>query len=118
MFIHAAPPNATVDLEDVRVLVGEDAIFTCIAVAEPEHTTQWYFEGMLLNGSDKYGIGRDELGSGDGIGSGLSPGTLLVYDTMLQDAGVYRCVVTNIHGNDSSEAQLYIQGQCMLLYTT
>ena len=107
----AAVPNITVGLEDRRVLVGEDANFTCDAVAEPQPTTQWYYESMLLNSSNKYGIGG-ELGSGlsgESVTS-LPSGILMVYNASLEDTGVYQCVVVNIHGNDSSKAQLYVQG--------
>ncbi len=67
---------------------------------------------MLLSSSDKYGVGGEDTGSGFSGESILYPpdGTLVVYNVSLEDVGMYQCVVMNIHGSDSSEAQLYVQG--------
>ena len=38
----------------VDQVIGQDAIFQCIAVSEPVHITNWTFNGNPLSNSDKY----------------------------------------------------------------
>ena len=58
--------------------------------------TLWYFRGDKLSNSSKYQI---------------SDTTLIVLDLTLDDAGIYSCLVVNVHGNESASAELKVQGQ-------
>ena len=83
-------------------LEGDDAVFICIAEAEPLHTVQWFFQDTLLTASGtKYTIDDSSTGT---------YGRLTVDSVNQNDTGQYTCVVSNVHGNASVSAFLQVQG--------
>lgn len=44
--------------------------------------------------------------------------TLVVMDTTLEDAGEYKCVVSNVHDKETASAQLRVQGTTSIFYVT
>ena len=95
--ICSAPPTIS-PLLNQTVLEGTDVIFHCSVIADPAPTFQWYFDNILLvNTSAKYSI--------------LSvAGHLHVLNVSYDDIGLYSCNASNIHGWDSAESYLEVQG--------
>ena len=85
-------------------LEGLNVTFECEAVAEPLYTVEWQLnETSLNNSSNKYLVNP-------------ITGQLSIYSVVLEDTGMYTCIVDNIHGNDSASATLTIQSMSIVLY--
>ena len=134
------PPAGPVFTErpvDSSRLQGENGIFNCSAISEPVYSIRWEIEGATIaqyisteardstvdrfnrlipnsNGtaaikgvnittnSSKYTIDGNETSS--------TYGQLMIYNTILNDATNYTCIITNVHGNISTSASLTVQG--------
>jgi hypothetical protein len=86
-------------LRPLTQLAGTNAVFTCIAIAIPQHTTEWLKDGQPLTNSSKHSI----------TGLGTSTSTLTIIDIELSDRGNYTCIADNLHGNDTTTDQLFVQ---------
>ena len=83
--------------EDQSVPEGDDAVFRCVASAEPSiHTVTWSFQDTPIRPSSKFII--------TSVGADASVLTILNVST--SDAGEYACFVANEHANASVEALL------------
>ena len=98
----AVPPVLIEGPNDRNVIKGRNVSFHCIAEADPIHGIQWYSEEGLIRVDsfiNKYLLTNDAS-------------RLLILDVDLTDAGLYTCVVTNVHGTLNATATLHVQGKC------
>ena len=129
----SAPPVFVQKPQDISVLSGSSATYTCNATSEPLHSIRWQREESVIA---QYLSPHDRLESVDefarlnstvtGVpividdtkyqlaGEGLLYGQLTVMNTVLDDGRLYTCIASNVHGNVSASASLLVQG----IYTT
>ena len=96
-----------IPLVSLTQLSGTNATFTCEAEADPQHTIEWTKEGEELFNSSKYLI----------TGLGTARSTLKIINLELSDTGNYSCFAENLHGNDSTSDQLFVQGKLLFTLT-
>ena len=81
-------------------LSGTNATFICEAEANPQHTIEWTKDGQELFNTSKILI----------TGLGTARSTLVIMNLELDDTGSYGCFAENVHGNDSTSDELFVQG--------
>ena len=98
---------------------GGNAVFTCFALAFPDHSVSWTFtnfesevEEPIISTSDagdtsKYQIIHDS--GSDRFGE------LTVLDVQFSDRGSYNCTAENIIGSETREASLTVHGKSTTL---
>ena len=91
-----APPNITEYPSDLVVVAGTTVTFLCTSWADPEPTIEWRFGGDIITGR-RYSVSPS--------------GALTVTTVTLDDAGMYMCNVSNIHGWEAASAELTVQGR-------
>ncbi|XP_061549134.1 obscurin isoform X5 [Phycodurus eques] len=82
------------DLENVSVVRGEDATFTCF-VTQVTSLVKWAKEGKAIRKSQKYDIIREERVM-----------KLVIYDVSIKDSGEYSCEVV---GGATTKARLEVK---------
>lgn len=92
-------PNLLMEMSDVRVKSGEMAEFSCSFDGQPFTGVVWDHNGQSLVDTER-------------VRSSQSGGflSLLIHDVGVADQGMYRCTATNQHGQNSSSAQLTVEG--------
>ena len=71
--------------------------FPCQTIGEPAPDVVWTFNDVMVTSGLKYSIDSSH--------------TLTVFNVShASDAGIYTCNANNIHGSDSAQAKLTIQG--------
>ena len=85
------------------VPIGRSATFSCNISAEPTPTVRWEFNGAVIDSGSKYTVTTTP-----GVTVTIQS-VLRVNNLTLNDAGVYTCFVENIHGNETSSANLLVQ---------
>lgn len=83
-------------LENVSVVQGEDAVFTC-ELRQATSTVQWAKQGKVIKKSHKYAISQEDRVA-----------KLTVHNTSAQDSGEYSCEVV---GGAKTKAMLEIKGR-------
>ena len=81
-------------------LSGTNATFICEAEANPQHTIEWTKDNQELFNNTKILI----------TGLGTARSVLTIIDLELSDTGSYSCFAENVHGNDSTTDELFVQG--------
>ena len=97
-----ASPNVTAAPVQ-SVLITDNATLTCSIIAKPTNfTAAWYHNNIIINevNSGKYYSTQD-----------LSSSVLIITNVTLEDAGAYRCLISNRHGNGSSTTMLHVQSK-------
>uniref|UniRef100_A0A3Q3X8Z2 Ig-like domain-containing protein n=1 Tax=Mola mola TaxID=94237 RepID=A0A3Q3X8Z2_MOLML len=84
--------------EPARVTEGETARFRCRVTGYPSPKVNWYLNGQLIH---------TERVRSSQMGGMFS---LVIQGVCVADQGVYRCTATNRHGQNSSSAQLTVEG--------
>ena len=77
--------------KDLKIIVGKNASFSCVATANPNPTINWTFGGHQLPG------GNDRIGTSEGGGK------LTISSVERDDAGSYTC---NAHNNVNDQGNL------------
>lgn len=95
----SASPNLLMEMSDVCVNSGERAEFSCSFDGLPLTKVIWDHDGQSLVDTER-------------IRSLQAGGTLslVIQGAGAADQGVYRCTATNPHGQNSSSAQLTVEG--------
>ena len=78
------------DPVDIVYDEGDDVTFTCSSLGGPNNTLQWLKDGLELNVSTNENL-------------------TLVNITVIEDGGVYTCVVSNAAGSDNASVSLNIR---------
>ena len=79
--------------------VGSDVSFSVTATGTAPLSYQWQKDGVNLT-------------DGGSI-TGATNATLIITGVMESDEGVYRCVVTNIAGTNTSNTAMLTVGKCL-----
>lgn len=95
----SAGPQLLMEMSDVRVESGERAEFRCLFDGLPLMGVVWDHNGQCLADSERL--------SSSQAGGMLS---LVIQGVGPADQGVYRCTATNQHGQNTSSAQLTVEG--------
>lgn len=94
-----ASPELLMEMRDVRVKSGERAEFSCVFDGLPLVGVVWDHNGECL-------VDTERIRSSQ-AGGMLS---LVIQGVGTADQGVYRCTATNQQGQNSSSAQLTVEG--------
>ena len=112
---NSGPPLISTEPMDQTIINnGSNAVFTCFALAFPQHSVLWTFtnfDGVTMdiistsdaNDTSKYQIIRDS-------GSNRF-GELTVLDVQFSDRGTYNCTAENSVGSETSGAILTVHGK-------
>lgn len=95
----SASPKLLMEMSDVRVKSGEMAEFSCSFDGQPFSGVVWEHNGESLVDTER-------------VRSSQSGGflSLVIQGVGVADQGMYRCTATNEHGQNSSSAQLTVEG--------
>ena len=87
-------------LNDIEVVMNNDATFSCEIQSSPSPSIQWLFNGQPLSlSSDKYQILHDQK---------TNQYQLIVKNTTLNDIGIYRLEASNELGQIHTESKLNV----------
>lgn len=95
----SASPNLLMEMSDVCVNSGERAEFSCSFDGLPLTGVVWDHDGQSLVDTERIRSSQE--------GGTLS---LVIQGAGAADQGVYRCTASNPHGQNSSSAQLTVEG--------
>lgn len=95
----SASPKLLMEMSDVQVQSGEMAEFSCSFDGLPFSGVVWDHDGQSLLDTERVRSSQ--------TGELLS---LVIQGVGVADQGVYRCTATNQHGQNSSSAQLTVEG--------
>lgn len=95
----SASPKLLMEMSDVRVKSGEMAEFSCSFNGQPFTGVVWDHNGQSLVDTER--VRSSETG-------GLL--SLVIQGVGVADQGMYRCTATNRQGQNSSSAQLTVEG--------
>ena len=73
--------------------------FTCKATGEPVPDISWYYNGIMIDASDK---SSKYMTVSESINVTTTENTLTIYNATSSDIGIYTCTASNILGNDTS----------------
>jgi len=96
----AAAPQFSQKLENVTLDEGSTATLECHVTGHPEPAVRWYKEGRPLVASQKVEIRKQ-----DGLVR------LMLYGVREQDSGRYTCIAQNHLGENSSSANIIVNGK-------
>lgn len=92
-------PKLLMEMSDVQVQSGDMAEFSCSFDGLPFTGVEWDHNGQSLADTER--LRSSQMG-------GLL--SLVIQGVGVADQGVYRCTATNQHGQNSSSAQLTVEG--------
>ncbi|XP_060628877.2 striated muscle preferentially expressed protein kinase isoform X1 [Anolis sagrei] len=95
----AEAPVFLQELKDVAVSIGHDALLKVVVIGNPRPHLSWYKENVLIDPTkekDKEEEDEDEYGC------------LRICNSKVDDAGIYRCVAKNRHGEAASSATVTV----------
>ena len=102
-FIPLASPNVS-SVPVQSVLLYDDITLTCNIIARPVNfTVLWYHNSELIN--------TTELHGGLEMYQNSNSSSIVIKNASLEDRGVYRCSVSNVHGSGSSTTTLRVQSK-------
>lgn len=95
----SASPKLLMEMSDVQVKSGEMAEFSCSFDGLPFSGVVWDHNGQSVADTER--VRSSQM-------AGLL--SLVIQSVGVADQGVYRCTATNQHGQNSSSAQLTVEG--------
>ena len=98
-------PEINYHLVDVTVNETQNANFICQAIGEPSPTITWYFNGIVMDLSDRSKYNGHLLTLSGNILSFLT-----IINAVSSDAGIYTCQAENIIGSDQTSGILTVNG--------
>ena len=90
------------DIDMVEGLIESAALLPCVAYGHPSPQVEWQREGMTIGTIPPYNV--------------LPNGTLRIDNLQLANDGLYRCVASNVVGNDSKTVQLNVHCKSVRIY--
>ena len=95
--IPLAIPTIVNNFSDQAVISPSTVSFPCEVTGQPTPDVVWTLNGVIVKSGLKYSFDSSH--------------TLIISNVShASDSGLYRCTATNIHGSDSAQAELEIQG--------
>lgn len=86
-------------------LIGKNGFIDLMVEGNPAPTIKFYKGFTLINEGGRYKVQTD--GTTNTV-------TLCIRKTKPDDEGPYKCVISNCHGEDSAEMELFISGKTRL----
>lgn len=110
LFIIFSPVPPIVHLSSSEVnrrLNGTNIVFYCEAIGLPTPVITWFYNEdiNITQNANNYGYYYDYLYS-----------VLIVRYITLQDAGLYTCIASNVHGTVNATTTLQVQGNTIRIY--
>ncbi|GFS02464.1 titin, partial [Elysia marginata] len=93
-------PEFTWGLMSLKVMDGEEVKFRCEVTAEPMPEISWYHDDKIITENQDFNLTYD-------VESGAC--TLLIAEVFPQDAGEYKCIAVNPHGEAVTRAMLEVE---------
>ncbi|XP_078499331.1 myopalladin [Lissotriton helveticus] len=93
------PPTFIQKLKSREILEGAKVQLDCTVMGFPAPNVRWYCEGKELENSPDIQILQDG-----------NVHSLVISEAFQEDTGRYSCFASNIHGTDSTSAEIYIEG--------
>ena len=87
-------------LKDFNLVEGSQVVFSCTIDAYPKPEVNWFKDGQPLMASQRYKTYFDMH---------LSIATLVIKTSYLSDRGTYKCIASNVAGQDETSANLLVQ---------
>uniref|UniRef100_A0A8C4ECX7 Palladin n=1 Tax=Dicentrarchus labrax TaxID=13489 RepID=A0A8C4ECX7_DICLA len=100
-----SPPCFLQKLKSQEVAEGSPIRLECRVTGNPLPLVRWFCEGRELHNSPDIQIWRDG-----------NLHTLVITEAFEDDTGRYTCVASNSLGADNTSAEVYIEGQKLLLF--
>ena len=94
----AVIPQITVGLENQTTETGGNFTLTCSALADPNPTFTWRFQGNKISASEKHVIVSSRTQS-----------SLTVNNVVIGDDGLYSCSASNRFGSNSTASTVTVQ---------
>ena len=92
-------PKLIGSLNDVTVVAPKSAVFDCdVSAGEPAGKIRWFRDGREIFAGSKYAMTYKR-----------SSAQLTIYETEVDDKGVYKCEAANKLGSVNSTAKLSVQ---------
>ncbi|XP_072270757.1 myosin light chain kinase, smooth muscle-like isoform X2 [Pyxicephalus adspersus] len=91
-------PVFSSQLQDQSEVVGSTARFHCHIEGFPDPEVLWFFSGQPIQESNRFQIDYEDSGSCTLIISNVSP----------NDAGMYTCQASNVHGHAETSSRLIV----------
>ena len=109
--LHPATPQITIPSQqesDLKLLVGDSCILTCMIAGIPTPTVTWYHDNVELHSGRKISITR------------VSPSmaTLNISSLTVDDTGIYQCFAGNVVGRTQRSLSLQVRtpGKTLPIY--
>jgi len=99
----AVAPQFSKKLENLTIDEGATATLECQVIGQPDPAVRWYKEGRPLSASQKVEIRKQD-----------GRVRLILYGVKEQDSGRYTCIAQNHLGENSSSANLIVNGLSVL----
>ena len=93
-------PSFTKRIQDVDTVTGLNATFTFKAIGEPTPEVTWFHDDVELKLIDRITVTKDG-----------STHRLVITQIVEDDAGCYKCVISNVAGKSTCSAQLLVEGK-------
>jgi Immunoglobulin I-set domain len=103
----AAAPEIMIPIRRIGQARGREAILECIINAFPLAVNYWEKDGRRISSSTKYRTEAYDVGDHTIVLS------LRIHETDLTDYGEYKCVASNLLGQD--QQVLYLYGKLLII---
>ena len=102
--VRDAPPEFRVQMHDITISVGEPATFDCQIFGHPKPEVYWTKDGRRIGENPRWKLIVEE-----------NHCTMLIFEVLTEDSGLYECVVVNKMGKATCSARLNVSGMLFVI---